>query len=61
MMKRGALSRDIEADAFILYCSGGKEPDVSKHRLFALTVLGKRNSVLMQRHVCYISKVQSEW
>jgi len=32
MMKRGALSRDIEANAFILHCSGGKEPEVSKHQ-----------------------------
>lgn len=26
MILRGALSQNVEADAFILYCSGGKEP-----------------------------------
>jgi len=59
--KTSGLSQDIEAGAFILYCSGEKEPAVSKHKLFALTVLGKRYSVLVQRHLCYSSKVQSEW
>ena len=52
MIRRRVLSQNIEADAFILHCSGGKEPEVSKHKQSALTVLGKRNIVLVQRHVC---------